>query len=95
MTPKYLHFRLFEKGDTNDVASREGATVAYIQEDGVFKYAVAMCGRNDNYSKRLGRTISKNRLEAGLVQVSDVTDHSDFVRSMDSHFDNNWNYYRR
>jgi len=64
---RFMHFRNFPNGYTVDCHG--GATVA-IQQDpttqGRVVAAVARCGRDDLFNKKIGRAIAEQRLKAWM-----------------------------
>ena len=69
MTVKYLHLRYPKE---NGVSNRGGATLAYTTLEhsdptlglmGDICFNVAWCSERDNFSRKIGRAISSNRLK--------------------------------
>ena len=57
----YLHFRFFD--ETEKISNQGGATIAYTELEGMFCLNVAWCSHSDNFCRKLGRTIARNRLK--------------------------------
>ncbi len=49
-------------------------TIAYQTEEGVARYNVAYCSPNDNFNRRIGRTIASNRLAKNPRTIQLVTE---------------------
>lgn len=65
MTIRYLHYRPYLSVNyTPVVAGKGGTTVAYVEDEGenTITFGVAYCNDVDNFCRRLGRIISKGRL---------------------------------
>lgn len=102
---RFLHFRAFETvlegtedgGVEVDVpAATGGATVAYVPEGVGFRYAIAYCSERDNFNRRVGRVISKGRLQSDTQsQMSEQADRASFAEAMDEFFETAWDYHRR
>ena len=73
MALRYLHLRrskVLANGKVR-IENFGGATLAFeVTEAGVF-VAVARCNDKDNFNKRLGRLISSNRFNKGLINKVD------------------------
>lgn len=66
---RFLHIRNIEDKETGSKALKGGKTLAYCIEGDQMTYAVAECGRKENYCRRTGRLISEGRLLAGKNQT--------------------------
>ena len=92
MSTKFLHYRATDESavtamNPHGVLSRTGATVAYQQEadDKPIQYAVAYCHPFDNFSKKMGRIKSGNRLKSpNYREDTDVADRNMFREAMDA-----------
>ena len=83
---RFLHLRnIVPDDDSVTVFTQKGGkTIAYTFEDGRLTYAVAKCGRKENYCRRTGRLISQGRLNAGKVtQVACSTGPIDMLVSLE------------
>lgn len=95
---KFIHLRYFDYvgclGYRLVISNLGGTTIAYVEVDGSFIYAVAKCSRKDNFSRKTGRTIAGLRLmdrsllarktAASIEEVLNAhenNDHSDWVLS--------------
>ena len=59
---EFLHIRQYD--ENNKVLNSGGFTLAFKEDNGVFKYAMAMCGPNDNFNKAYGRAKAGGRLNS-------------------------------
>ena len=63
---KFCHLRFYDEKKTRNnpkgISGRGGATIAYRRStDGYrLEFAITLCNRKDNFSRRLGRIISSN-----------------------------------
>lgn len=63
---KFCHLRFYDEKKTRNnpkgISGRGGATIAYRRSnDGMrLEFAITLCNRKDNFSRRLGRIISSN-----------------------------------
>lgn len=62
MTTTFMHYRKFDR--MGQIMPRGGMTLAITQDGNNITVAMAQCGRKDNFSRELGRTIAEGRLKA-------------------------------
>ena len=70
---QFMHYRAFTTdtdggwGETDEISSRGGATVAIMQADNnKVLVSIARCNPSDVFNKKVGRTIAAGRLQAYL-----------------------------
>lgn len=65
---KFAHFRHIHRAEEFDapveVATKGGKTVAYTEENGIVRFAVATCSSRDNFCRKTGRYIAEQRLKS-------------------------------
>lgn len=99
MTIRYLHYRPYtdpllgpiespsEASDNECVVEgKGGATVAYTEDEGntTISFGVSYCNDVDNFNRRLGRLISKGRLN--IKPETFTGDYKAFIKQMDETF---------
>lgn len=73
---QYLHNRHY--GADGRPLGKGGWTVAYEYIDGNIRYAFAECSKEDNFDRRLGRTIAAGRLKKGFydqISIEELGEH--------------------
>jgi hypothetical protein len=86
MTAKinFAHFRRVNPDDT--INCRGGMTVAFIEEDGYFKYAMAHCHEKDNYNKSQGRAKASGRLNSQRYTLHFHGSREEFFKNLSDRF---------
>lgn len=79
---KYAHVRFLKEDKSglfkDQYETKGGITFAYeFLPDGKVKAAMARCSTKDNYCKRVGRAISRGRMETGHFVVLDYSGYTD------------------
>lgn len=82
-----MHYRKFDR--RGQIMPKGGMTLAIAQEGNQLTIAMAQCGRKDNFSRDMGRTIAAGRLASGkgpyvrVITLPDATGVKSFVHNQD------------
>ena len=78
MSFQYMHYRSAN-------GSRGGATVAILPDSATKTalFAISRCGPNDNFNKKIGRTVASGRINAFIKGRSTMTEHINQVAFQD------------
>lgn len=63
MSTKFLHYRnITSRNGRTQIEARGGTTIAYVEGENGFTYAVAYCNDKDNYNRKYGNAKAAGRL---------------------------------
>lgn len=86
---KFVHFRNFDPF-LNAIDNKGGSTVAYIETQEGFEYAVAQCSDDDNFSKQFGRAKAAGRLNSSTHRrVFFSSDRKEFYNELQNRYNEN------
>ena len=72
----YIHRRYISNGE---ITNYGGITIAFMETDGHIVYASSHCSPKDNFSKFLGRTKAKGRLDSPHYRKTSDLSFKEFI----------------